>query len=197
MSSFFFRKRYDRAEKEYIGAKIDLHKKMEAKESLTEHLYTVIYQNEMRKSKKLAELMNKLEMEDGEDVSDMISIEMPHPSLLSPVQLPVGRYGQIGPVNIQTPPPSPIQQQPMKTESDTSKQEACKATNQPIETQSKCKPDGDQPTNTDASAESAPEETKEKLTTDSDKPVTDEVVNNNDSISQNAVDTKTDTNIKT
>lgn len=46
---------------------MDLHKKSQQKEQLTEHLYTVISQNEQRKAKKLSELMNKLEMEGSED----------------------------------------------------------------------------------------------------------------------------------
>lgn len=48
---------------------MDLHKKSQQKEQLTEHLYTVIHQNEQRKAKKLSELMNKLEMEGTEDVT--------------------------------------------------------------------------------------------------------------------------------
>jgi len=35
------------AEKEFIEAKISLHKKSELKEQLTEHLYTIIHQNEV------------------------------------------------------------------------------------------------------------------------------------------------------
>ena len=54
-------------EKELIEAKFDLHEKIELKDQLTEHLYTVINQNEIRKSKKLAELMDKLELEEGDD----------------------------------------------------------------------------------------------------------------------------------
>ena len=42
---------------------MDLFEKGEAKESLTEHLYTIIHQNEVRKAKKLVELMEKLTME--------------------------------------------------------------------------------------------------------------------------------------
>ena len=61
------RKRYDRAEKELIEAKLDLHEKIELKDQLTEHLYTVINQNEIRKAKKLAELMDKLELDIQED----------------------------------------------------------------------------------------------------------------------------------
>lgn len=64
---YLCRKRYDRAEREFIEAKTDLHNKSEAKDLLTEHLYTVIHQNEVRKAKKLAELTHKLELETAED----------------------------------------------------------------------------------------------------------------------------------
>ncbi|KAH9498773.1 hypothetical protein Btru_005091 [Bulinus truncatus] len=56
-------KRYEKAEKEFIAAKMDLFAKGEVKEQLTEHLYTIIHQNEIRKAKKLVELMEKLAME--------------------------------------------------------------------------------------------------------------------------------------
>ncbi|BFZ21722.1 hypothetical protein BsWGS_24761 [Bradybaena similaris] len=56
-------KRYEKAEKEFVVAKMDLFSKCEAKEQLTEHLYTIIHQNEVRKAKKLVELMEKLAME--------------------------------------------------------------------------------------------------------------------------------------
>ncbi|KAE8611307.1 hypothetical protein XENTR_v10012402 [Xenopus tropicalis] len=61
------RKRYDKAEAEYILAKVDLHKKTELKEQLTEHLCTIIQQNEARKAKKLEELMQQLEVEADEE----------------------------------------------------------------------------------------------------------------------------------
>lgn len=64
------RKRYDRAEKEFLDAKLLLYKKLERKELLTHHLCTIIEQNEMRKAKKLSELMEKLEMPDT--VSSMV-----------------------------------------------------------------------------------------------------------------------------
>lgn len=62
---FCFRKRFERAEAEYVAAKMELHDKQEMKEQLTEHLYTIIHQNEVRKAKKLADLMKTLEMEAG------------------------------------------------------------------------------------------------------------------------------------
>ena len=97
------RKRYSRAEKEFIESKIDLHKKSDFKDNLTEHLYTVIHQNELRKATKLAELMKKLEMECGADdilpegfgsevpgiplcLISPLEMRRPHgPSLLSPM----------------------------------------------------------------------------------------------------------------
>ncbi|XP_067948673.1 RAB6-interacting golgin-like isoform X2 [Watersipora subatra] len=55
-------KRYEQAEKEFIASKVNLHKKGDMKEQLTEHLYTIIHQNEIRKAKKLADLMEKLDL---------------------------------------------------------------------------------------------------------------------------------------
>lgn len=57
------RRRYERAEKEFIESKLDLQKKSEIKEELTEHLYTIIHQNEIRKARKLSDLMSELDME--------------------------------------------------------------------------------------------------------------------------------------
>ncbi|XP_048354143.1 RAB6-interacting golgin [Sphaerodactylus townsendi] len=56
------RKRFDKAEAEYVVAKLDLQKKSEIKEQLTEHLCTIIQQNEQRKARKLEELMQQLEV---------------------------------------------------------------------------------------------------------------------------------------
>ncbi|XP_063283677.1 RAB6-interacting golgin [Pelobates fuscus] len=61
------KKRFDKAESEYILAKLDLHKKTELKEQLTEHLCTIIQENEVRKSKRLEELMKQLEVETDEE----------------------------------------------------------------------------------------------------------------------------------
>lgn len=61
---------------------MDLFHKGDLKEQLTEHLYNIIYQNEVRKSKKLGELTEKLEMElagmenDSVDVPDMPPLSM-------------------------------------------------------------------------------------------------------------------------
>ena len=54
------RKRYERAEKEFVEAKLALVEKSDVKESLTEHLYTIIQQNEARKAERLAILMKEL-----------------------------------------------------------------------------------------------------------------------------------------
>ena len=53
-------RRFQTAEKEYVEAKLDYFKKKEVKDQLTEHLCSIIQQNEMRKSKKLEEILSKL-----------------------------------------------------------------------------------------------------------------------------------------
>lgn len=63
----YARKRFDRAESEYIAAKLDLQRKTETKEQLTEHLCTIIQQNELRKAKKLEELMQQLDVQADEE----------------------------------------------------------------------------------------------------------------------------------
>ncbi|XP_004865300.1 RAB6-interacting golgin isoform X1 [Heterocephalus glaber] len=67
----YARKRFDRAETEYVTAKLDLQRKTEIKEQLTEHLCTIIQQNELRKAKKLEELMQQLDVQ-----PDMESLEL-------------------------------------------------------------------------------------------------------------------------
>jgi RAB6-interacting golgin len=57
---------FEAAEAEYIRAKMELHKKTDQKERLTEHLCVIIQENEVRKARKLAELMAKLEIDSGE-----------------------------------------------------------------------------------------------------------------------------------
>ncbi|XP_061094902.1 RAB6-interacting golgin [Conger conger] len=61
------RKRYEKAEAEYVSAKLDLHSKTEVKEQLTEHLYTIIQENEQRKARKLEQLMRQLELQEDEE----------------------------------------------------------------------------------------------------------------------------------
>ncbi|XP_073973121.1 golgin, RAB6 interacting isoform X2 [Rhodnius prolixus] len=55
-------KRFNRAEKEYVEAKMELFTKKERKELLTSHLCSIIEQNELRKAKKISDLMEKLEV---------------------------------------------------------------------------------------------------------------------------------------
>ncbi|KPP70328.1 RAB6-interacting golgin-like, partial [Scleropages formosus] len=70
------RKRYEKAEAEFVAAKLDLHKKTELKEQLTEHLYAIIQQNEQRKACKLEELMQQLEVQtNDEDLELEIQVE--------------------------------------------------------------------------------------------------------------------------
>lgn len=66
-SIFSRRKRYEKAEAEYVTAKLDLHKKTEVKEQLTEHLCAIIQQNELRKAHKLEELMQQLHLQATEE----------------------------------------------------------------------------------------------------------------------------------
>jgi len=82
----FYRKRFERAEKEYIEAKISLHQSTENKELLAEHLCAVIQENEIRKAKKLEELMTKLNLSVGED-------ESATPKVLTYQRTPTPRYG--------------------------------------------------------------------------------------------------------
>ncbi|XP_004599238.2 RAB6-interacting golgin [Ochotona princeps] len=67
----YARKRFDRAEAEYITAKLDLQRKTELKEQLTEHLCTIIQQNELRKAKKLEELMQQLDVHADEEALEL------------------------------------------------------------------------------------------------------------------------------
>ncbi|CAH6789385.1 RAB6-interacting golgin [Phodopus roborovskii] len=67
----YARKRFDRAEAEYITAKLDLQRKTETKEQLTEHLCTIIQQNELRKAKKLEELMQQLDVQADEEALEL------------------------------------------------------------------------------------------------------------------------------
>ncbi|XP_022656863.1 RAB6-interacting golgin-like isoform X2 [Varroa destructor] len=53
-------KNYVRIEKEFIEAKMILHQKLDRKEKLTEHLCFIIEENEVRKAKKLEQLMDEL-----------------------------------------------------------------------------------------------------------------------------------------
>lgn len=72
---YFPSKRYEKAEAEYVTAKLDLHKKTEVKEQLTEHLYAIIQQNELRKAQKLEELMQQLQLQATEEESETSGVE--------------------------------------------------------------------------------------------------------------------------
>lgn len=74
------RKRYEKAEAEYVTAKLELHHKTEVKEQLTEHLYAIIQQNELRKACKLEELMEQLQLQadDEEEEEERKSTELHH-----------------------------------------------------------------------------------------------------------------------
>ncbi|KAM7054173.1 RAB6-interacting golgin isoform 2-T2 [Molossus nigricans] len=64
-------KRFDRAEAEYVTAKLDLQRKTDIKEQLTEHLCTIIQQNELRKARKLEELMQQLDVQADEEALEL------------------------------------------------------------------------------------------------------------------------------
>ncbi|XP_062251678.1 RAB6-interacting golgin [Platichthys flesus] len=66
------RKRFEKAEAEYVTAKLDLHRKTEAKEQMTEHLCAIIQQNELRKAHKLEELMQQLHLQATEEVLEKL-----------------------------------------------------------------------------------------------------------------------------
>lgn len=71
----YARKRFDRAETEYVTAKLDLQRKTEIKEQLTEHLCTIIQQNELRKANKLEELMQQLDVQPEESLDLKVEME--------------------------------------------------------------------------------------------------------------------------
>ncbi|XP_064649359.1 RAB6-interacting golgin-like [Lineus longissimus] len=89
-------KRYQKAEKEFVEAKLDLHSKSDTKEQLTEHLYTIIYQNEVRKAKKLAELMEKLEMECSAEDLTVDLPPLPQMGMMNSCQT-LGPHGPVSP----------------------------------------------------------------------------------------------------
>ncbi|NWI67717.1 GORAB protein, partial [Todus mexicanus] len=84
----YARKRYDKAESEYVAAKVDLQHKTEIKEHLTEHLCTIIQQNELRKARKLEELMQQLEVEADEE---NLELEIEVERMLQQQEAEVGR----------------------------------------------------------------------------------------------------------
>ena len=66
-SYFQSQRRYEQAEKEFIAAKIELHEKSELQKQLTEHLYTIIHQNKLRKAQKLDKLSSQLDSNISKD----------------------------------------------------------------------------------------------------------------------------------
>uniref|UniRef100_A0A8C5UT68 RAB6-interacting golgin n=3 Tax=Microcebus murinus TaxID=30608 RepID=A0A8C5UT68_MICMU len=84
----YARKRFDRAETEYITAKLDLQRKTEIKEQLTEHLCTIIQENELRKAKKLEELMQQLDVQADEE---SLELEMEVERLLREQEADAGK----------------------------------------------------------------------------------------------------------
>ncbi|XP_074654818.1 uncharacterized protein LOC141908615 [Tubulanus polymorphus] len=80
-------KHYEKAECEFITAKLELHKASELKEELTEHLYTIIHQNEVRKAQKLSQLMHELELETTTDELICNVPALPSLSVVNPCQV--------------------------------------------------------------------------------------------------------------
>ena len=79
-----FRKRHERAEKEFVEAKLQLHTTSERKEQLTEHLCTIIEQTEQRKAEKLKEIMKELDITADQWINglsvDLLPINLSHVS---------------------------------------------------------------------------------------------------------------------
>lgn len=88
---WFCRKRYDKAESEYVAAKLELQHKTELKEHLTEHLCTIIQQNELRKARKLQELMQQLDVEADEE---NLELEIEVEQLLQQQEAQAGRQSK-------------------------------------------------------------------------------------------------------
>lgn len=70
---YFFRETYNQIESQFLAAKLSLHQITEKKEMLTEHLCTIISHNEDRKAKKLTELLDKVGLNQGTDLSANIA----------------------------------------------------------------------------------------------------------------------------
>ena len=75
-----------------MAAKLDMHAKLDKKESLTEHLMVIIQKNEERKAQKLEELMKKMEI--SEEVR-------PRPPALNTCPLPAISHPRLQPANLQ------------------------------------------------------------------------------------------------
>lgn len=70
---FLYRETYNQIESQFLAAKLSLHQITEKKEMLTEHLCTIISHNEDRKAKKLTELLDKVGLNQGTDLSANIA----------------------------------------------------------------------------------------------------------------------------
>ncbi|KAM5148245.1 RAB6-interacting golgin [Mantella aurantiaca] len=115
------RKRYDRAESEFVAAKLDLHKKTQIKEQLTEHLCTIIQQNELRKANRLEELMKQLELEADEEGLELeIEIEQ-----MLQRQESEARKQSLESAAEKSPNPSNIKEMVEKDQSSSEIQETC------------------------------------------------------------------------
>ena len=66
-----FRRRYDKAEAEFVACKLALHAAQDKKESMTEHLCLIIQKTEERKAEKLEKLMRDLEI--GEEENSVVT----------------------------------------------------------------------------------------------------------------------------
>jgi hypothetical protein len=56
------KERFDAVEQEYVCSKLDMQRKADLKERLTEHLMIIIQENETRKAEKLHQLMTKMSL---------------------------------------------------------------------------------------------------------------------------------------
>lgn len=107
---FVDRKRYEKAESEYVTAKLELHRKTEAKEQLTEHLHAIIQQNELRKAEKLQALMLQLHAAEGGRRADAAA-DHPEP----PARPPAGCLGEGSGEGGGARPPAETQQEALET----------------------------------------------------------------------------------
>eukprot|EP00045_Choanoeca_perplexa_P018426 m.291443 g.291443 ORF g.291443 m.291443 type:complete len:313 (+) comp17816_c0_seq6:6785-7723(+) len=80
------RQRFDRAEAEYVQAKLEMHKASDVKEQLTEHLMLIIQKNEERKAEKLDAIMTQLD-------ADVSAVASP-PAIPAPTSPPTAGGNQ-------------------------------------------------------------------------------------------------------
>lgn len=82
-------RRYEKAEKEYVTAKLDYFEKKDIKDELTEQLYAIIQDNEVKKAKKLEELMTKLSADSENSSASVTPISLSPPPPLQDQIRPV------------------------------------------------------------------------------------------------------------